>query len=115
MPCSSHPPRLYHSDYIWLGVLSCEASPFSSVSNYFIPLGSKYSQHPVFKCPQSTSFLSYQTASFTPIQNYRQIYSFVYFNLDVFRQQINVLNRTLTCSQFHQESNFYLLLSLSSI
>jgi hypothetical protein len=53
-----------------------QLSPFS---HYFFPLRSKYSQHPVLKHPQSVLFPWYYRPSFTPIQNNRQNYGFVYF------------------------------------
>jgi hypothetical protein len=59
----------------------------SPVSRHFLPLSSKYSQHSVLKHPQSTLFLSCERPSFTPIQNNRSNYSFVYFNFWDFREE----------------------------
>jgi hypothetical protein len=57
---------------------------YSPTSYYFILLQLKYSpQHPVLKHPQSMFFPSCQWPSFTPIKNYRQNYSSVYFNFYV--------------------------------
>jgi hypothetical protein len=52
---------------------------FCPPSRHFIPLWSKYSpQHPVLKHPQSMLFPKCQRPSFTPLQNHRQNYGFVY-------------------------------------
>jgi hypothetical protein len=78
MPCPSHPPWLDHS---WrrVQVTKLHIMQFSPISRHFISLRSKYSpQHPVLKHPQSTFFPQYQRPSFTPIQNHRQNYTFVY-------------------------------------
>jgi hypothetical protein len=50
MPCSSHPPWLYHSDYTWrrVQVMKLLNMQFSSTSHHFISLWSKY-------CPQHRS------------------------------------------------------------
>jgi hypothetical protein len=48
---------------------------FSSSSLHFISLRSKYSQHPVFRHPQSMLLPQFQRPSFTPIQNHRHNYS----------------------------------------
>jgi hypothetical protein len=45
-------------------------------------LQSKYSQHSVFKYFQYIYFPQCQTLCFTPIQNYRQRYSFVFLAAD---------------------------------
>jgi hypothetical protein len=50
MPCSSHPPRLDHSNYTWRRpeVMKLLIMQFSSTSSYFFSLRSKYSpQHTV--------------------------------------------------------------------
>jgi hypothetical protein len=61
---------------------------FSLTSRHFISLQSKHSpQHTVLKHPQSMFLPQCQRASFTPIQNHRQNYNFVYSNLYVFGQQ----------------------------
>ena len=41
-------------------------------------------QHPILKHPQPTFFPQCERPSFTPIQNNRQNYSFVFLNLDTF-------------------------------
>jgi hypothetical protein len=49
IPCQFHPLGLDHSNHTWRGVhvTILPITPFSPVSNYFIPLRSKYSpQHP---------------------------------------------------------------------
>jgi hypothetical protein len=57
MPCSSHPPGLGHSNYsyIWrrVKIIKLLVMPFSAMSRHFISPWFKYSQHPVFKHPQS--------------------------------------------------------------
>jgi hypothetical protein len=61
---------------------------FSPTSCHLISLRSKYSpQHLVFKQPRSMFLPSCKKPSFTPIQNHRQNYDFVYCNAYVFRQQ----------------------------
>jgi hypothetical protein len=55
---------------------------------HFIPLRSKYSpQRPFLKHPQSVFVPWCRRISFTPLQNCRQNYSFVYFNFYVFKKQ----------------------------
>jgi hypothetical protein len=57
---------------------------FSAISRHFISLRSRYSpQHPVIKHPQSVFLPWFQRPSFTPTQNQRQNYSFVYSNFYV--------------------------------
>jgi hypothetical protein len=58
--------------------------PFFPVSCYFVPLRCKWSQHPVLKHPQFVSFPHYVTASFKPVQNCRQNYSFIWASVFVF-------------------------------
>jgi hypothetical protein len=65
---------------------------FSPASYYLTSLISKYSsQHPVLKHHHSTFLPQCQTTSFTPIQNTKQNYRFVYFNLYIFRQHYQAL------------------------
>jgi hypothetical protein len=57
-----------------------------SILRHVISVGSKYSpQHPVLKHPQSVFLPSCQKSGFTLIQNHRQNYTFVYFNLYALR------------------------------
>jgi hypothetical protein len=61
---------------------------FSPASYYFIPLRSKHSpQQPVLKHPQSMLFPQCQKPTFTPIPNYMQNYSFLYFMFLYSRQE----------------------------
>jgi hypothetical protein len=55
MVCQSHPPSLDNSNYTWrrVQVMNLRIMRFSPASRHFIPLRSKYSQHPVLKHPQS--------------------------------------------------------------
>jgi len=48
------------------------------------PLRAKYSLHPILKHPQPTFLTQCERQSFTPIQNNKQNYSSVYFNLSIF-------------------------------
>jgi hypothetical protein len=53
MPCPSHPPWLYLSNYIWqrVQVMKFLIMQLSSISSHFISLRSIYSpRHPVRKC-----------------------------------------------------------------
>jgi hypothetical protein len=60
----------------------------SSLSYYFSPLRSKYSQHPVLKYPQSTYVLPLMSETkFHTHTNHKQNYSSVHFNLYVCRLQ----------------------------
>jgi hypothetical protein len=89
MPRPSHPSRLDHSKYTWrrVQVTKLLIMQFSPVSYHFIPLLSKYTQHPVLKHPQSMFVPLCRRRSFTPIQNHSQNYSFVYSNFYLTRQQ----------------------------
>jgi hypothetical protein len=75
-------PWLDHSSYTWrrVQVKMLLIMQFSPISRHLISLRSKYSpQHPVLKHLLSM-FLPYsKRPSFTPIQNQRQNYSFLYF------------------------------------
>jgi hypothetical protein len=53
IPCRSHPPFIYHSNYAWRRVQFSELLIMRFLpSCYFVPLKSKYSsQHPVLKHP----------------------------------------------------------------
>jgi hypothetical protein len=84
MPRPPHSPWFDLPNNIWWWVQNMKLPivQLSSVSRYFIPLRSKYSpQHPVLKHPQSMLFPQCYRPSFTPIQNNRQNYGFVYFKL----------------------------------
>jgi hypothetical protein len=89
MPHPSHPPRLDHSYYTWrrVQITKLLVLQLSSPSSHFIPLRSKYSQHPVLKHPQSMFHPYCQRPSFTCKQNHGQNYNPVYCNVYVFRQQ----------------------------
>jgi hypothetical protein len=79
MVCSSHPFWPEHSNYTWWRILvTTLIMQFYPTSYHFIPLWSKYFQHSFHKHPQSMFFPWSQRLRFTPIQNHRQIYSFVY-------------------------------------
>jgi hypothetical protein len=57
MPCSSHPPWLGHSNFIWrrVEVMTLLIMKLTATSCHFVSLQSKYfPQHPVLKHPQST-------------------------------------------------------------
>jgi hypothetical protein len=57
------------------------SSSLCSFLHFVLPLRSRhYTQHSVFKCPQSMFLPSCERPSFTPIQNQRQNKVFVYFN-----------------------------------
>jgi hypothetical protein len=74
-PKPSHHHWLYHPSNIWWGeqIMKLLVRHFSLVSPYFLTLRSKYfPQHPVFEC---------ERPSFTPIQNNKQHYRFVHFNI----------------------------------
>jgi hypothetical protein len=61
---------------------------FSPTACHFIFLRSEYSpQHPVLEHPQSVFLPKCYRPSFTPLQNRRQNYSFVYSSFYVSRQQ----------------------------
>jgi hypothetical protein len=49
-----------------------------------LPPRAKYSQHPILKHPKPTFLTQCERPSFTPIQNNKQNYSSVYFNLSIF-------------------------------
>jgi hypothetical protein len=90
MPFPSHPPWFDNSNYTWRRVQAMKLllMQFSPTSCHFISLLSKYSpQHPVLKHPQSMFLPLCHRQSFTPIQNNRQNYSFVYSNCYIFRKQ----------------------------
>jgi hypothetical protein len=64
---------------------------FLPASCYFLPLGSKHSQHPVLKHPQSQF-----VPSATPMRTYMNNYSFVFILILTFiysrREEKNILN-----------------------
>jgi hypothetical protein len=83
MPCPFHPPWFQHSNYTWwrIQVLIMQFSPNS---RHFVPLRSKYSQQrPVLKHPQSMFIPQCRRPSFTPIQNHRKMYRFLYSNFRI--------------------------------
>jgi hypothetical protein len=87
MLCPSHPPWLDHSNYIWRRVQIMKLPTMQFFSSLLL-FASKHSlHHPVMRLPQAMFLPWYQRPSFTPIQNYRQIYNCVCFNLYVCRQQ----------------------------
>jgi hypothetical protein len=82
-----HPSWLDNSIYAWQRVKSL-IMLFSLTSSHLIPLRSKYfSQHPDVRHPQFMTNPKCQRPSYTPIQNHRQNYSFVYSNFYDFKQQ----------------------------
>jgi hypothetical protein len=76
------------SNYTWHRVQFMKHLIINFTQPYYhiIPIRSKYSQHPVLKQPLSMYFSSCKLPKFSPIQNHRQNYSFVYSNFYVFRQ-----------------------------
>jgi len=82
-PISSHPSWFDHPQNIWWGlqVMKLLIMQSSSVLCHFFFLRSKYSQHPVLRCPQSIFFPYWsERLGFTPIQYNRFNYSFAYCN-----------------------------------
>ena len=78
-------------------ILSCEGVQIiklfgmysSTFPCYFFPRNPKYSpQHPILEHPHPMFFPQRERPSFTAIQNKRQNYSSVYFNLYIFEWQI---------------------------
>ena len=89
---ASPPPYALHtppiSFFITCTILGEECRSFSSLlcsslhPHHLIPLRPKYSpQHPILKHCEPTFLPQSEWPSFTPIQNNRQNYSFVYRNL----------------------------------
>ena len=84
MPRQSHSSRFDHRNDIWwaIQIIKLHIMQFSPLPCYIVPLRPKYSpQHPVLKHPQATFLPQCKRQSFTPTQNDRQNYSFVYLNL----------------------------------
>jgi hypothetical protein len=97
LPCQLR--WLDHCNYTWRRIQVVKLLVMQFAPNYyhFIHLRSKYSpQHPVLKYPQST-FLC-ERLSFTPIQSYRQNYSFVYFNFTMVTMKNLIFWDTTQCS-----------------
>ena len=83
MSRSPHSSRFDHQNNIGWGVqvIKLLTMQFSPLHYYHLPVRPKYSpQHPIFKHPQPTFLNQYQRPIFTPIQNNRQNYLFVYLN-----------------------------------
>ena len=73
MPYPSHSSRFDHPKNIGWGVeiIKLLIMLFSLLPYYLVPLGPKYSQHPILKHPQPTFLPQCERPSFTPIQNDR--------------------------------------------
>jgi hypothetical protein len=80
MPCQSHPTSYGAPHYaVFFNLLSLHLSSVQIFSS--APCSQAFS---TYVC----SFLNVKRPSFTPIQNHRQNYRFVYSNFYVFRQQM---------------------------
>jgi hypothetical protein len=87
MHSPSHSPRVGHLNNIWWGVKIIKLL-ISPLPCYLVPLRPKYyPQNPIFKHPQTKFRPQCEWLSFTPIQNNRLNYSFVYLNVYIFGYQ----------------------------
>jgi hypothetical protein len=92
MLCLSHPPWPDHSNYTWRRVhVKLYEAPhyvdFSNLPSLHFSSVRIFSSASCSQTPQSMFLPWSQRPSFTPTQNHRQNYSFVYSNFYVFRQQ----------------------------
>jgi len=87
-PHTCYMPRPYHSSLFdhpnsigWAIQIIKLLMKFSPLPCYLVPHRPKYSpQHPILKHPKPTFLPQCEGASFTPTENKRQNYSFVYIN-----------------------------------
>jgi len=80
----SHSSRFYHPNNTGCGlqIVKLLIMLFSSFVYYLLPPTLKYSpQHTILRHPQPTFLPQCERPSFTPIQNNRQHYMYVYLNL----------------------------------
>jgi len=84
MPRPSHSSRFYHLKSIGWGeqIIQLLIMQLPPLLSYLVSPKPKYSpQHPILKHPQCTFLPQCERPRFTPIQNNRRNYSFVYLNL----------------------------------
>jgi hypothetical protein len=90
MPCPSNSSWFYHSNNIWWGVqiIQLLIVQYIPLPCYLVPLMTTFlSQHSALIPAEPTFLLQYKRPRFTPIPNYRQNYSSVYFNLYITGKQ----------------------------